>query len=189
MQQLTSYLSGTWFSGQGKERTIFHAVSGEPLWQVTSEGADMAEAKRFAIEQGGKALQAMTFIQRAAMLKAVAKHLLAQKEAFYEVSYQTGATRADSWVDIEGGISTLFAYAGMGNRELPDDTLWPEDELIPLSRQGGFAARHVLTSKSGVGVAYQRFQLPLLGNAREAGPDLACRYARHHQARHGQARS
>ncbi|SMG29667.1 phenylacetic acid degradation bifunctional protein PaaZ [Cedecea sp. NFIX57] len=170
MQQLTSYLSGTWFSGQGKERTIFHAVNGEPLWQVTSEGADMAAAKRFAIAQGGKALQAMTFIQRAAMLKAVAKHLLAQKEAFYEVSYQTGATRADSWVDIEGGISTLFAYAGMGNRELPDDTLWPEDELIPLSKQGGFAARHVLTSKSGVALHINAFNFPCWGMLEKLAP-------------------
>ncbi|NIF47229.1 phenylacetic acid degradation bifunctional protein PaaZ [Enterobacter sp. Ap-1006] len=170
MQQLTSYLSGTWFSGQGKERTIFHAVSGEPLWQVTSEGADMAAAKRFAIAQGGKALQAMTFIQRAAMLKAVAKHLLAQKEAFYQVSYQTGATRADSWVDIEGGISTLFAYAGMGNRELPDDTLWPEDELMPLSRQGGFAARHVLTSKSGVALHINAFNFPCWGMLEKLAP-------------------
>jgi oxepin-CoA hydrolase/3-oxo-5,6-dehydrosuberyl-CoA semialdehyde dehydrogenase len=170
MQKLTSYLSGTWFSGQGKERTIFHAVSGEPLWQVTSEGADMAAAKRFAVEQGGKALQAMTFIQRAAMLKAVAKHLLAQKEAFYEVSYQTGATRADSWVDIEGGIGTLFAYAGMGNRELPDDTLWPEDELIPLSRQGGFAARHVLTSKSGVALHINAFNFPCWGMLEKLAP-------------------
>ncbi|WPU25273.1 phenylacetic acid degradation bifunctional protein PaaZ [Cedecea neteri] len=170
MQQLTSYLSGTWFSGQGKERTIFHAVSGEPLWQVTSEGADMAAAKRFALAQGGKALQTMTFIQRAAMLKAAAKHLLAQKEAFYEISSQTGATRADSWVDIEGGISTLFAYAGMGNRELPDDTLWPEDELMPLSKQGGFAARHVLTSKSGVALHINAFNFPCWGMLEKLAP-------------------
>ncbi|MDK7062755.1 phenylacetic acid degradation bifunctional protein PaaZ, partial [Escherichia coli] len=85
-------------------------------------------------------------------LKAVAKRLLEQKDEFYAISAQTGATRADSWVDIEGGIGTLFTYAGLGSRELPDDILWPEDELIPLSKQGGFAARHVLTSKSGVAV-------------------------------------
>ncbi|QIX97729.1 phenylacetic acid degradation bifunctional protein PaaZ [Cedecea sp. FDAARGOS_727] len=170
MQQLTSYLAGQWFTGHGKERTIFHAVSGEPLWQVTSEGADMAQARRFAIEQGGKALQEMTFIQRAAMLKAVAKHLLANKEAFYEVSYQTGATKADSWVDIEGGIATLFAYAGMGNRELPDDILWPEDELIPLSKQGGFAARHVLTSKSGMALHINAFNFPCWGMLEKLAP-------------------
>jgi oxepin-CoA hydrolase/3-oxo-5,6-dehydrosuberyl-CoA semialdehyde dehydrogenase len=142
MQQLASFLSGTWQSGRGRERTIHHAISGEALWEVTSEGLDMAAARRYAIERGGEALHAMTFIERAAMLKAVAKHLLAER-AFYALSAQTGATKADSWVDIEGGIGTLFTYASLGSRELPDDTLWPEDELIPLSKEGGFAARHV----------------------------------------------
>ncbi|MCS3601887.1 oxepin-CoA hydrolase/3-oxo-5,6-dehydrosuberyl-CoA semialdehyde dehydrogenase [Buttiauxella sp. BIGb0471] len=170
MQQLTSYLSGQWLMGHGKERTINHAISGEALYQVTSEGLDMAQARRYAIDNGGKALRAMTFVQRAALLKAVAKHLLANKESFYEVSYQTGATRADSWVDIEGGIGTLFAYAGMGNRELPDDVLWPEDEMIPLSKQGGFAARHVLTSKSGVVLHINAFNFPCWGMLEKLAP-------------------
>ena len=108
MQQLASYLSGAWQTGRGRPRTIHHAISGEPLWEVTSEGLDMAQARRFAIEHGGKALQAMSFIQRSAMLKAVAKHLMELKADFYAISAQTGATRGDSWVDIEGGIGTLF---------------------------------------------------------------------------------
>ena len=162
MQQLASYLSGAWQTGRGRARTIHHAITGAALWEVTSEGLDMAQARRFAIERGGKALQTMTFIERSAMLKAVAKHLLEQKDQFYAISAQTGATRADSWVDIEGGIGTLFTYAGLGSRELPDDILWPEDELIPLSKQGGFAARHVLTSKSGVAVHINAFNVPCL---------------------------
>lgn len=170
MQQLTSYLSGFWLMGHGKERTINHAISGEALYQVTSEGLDMAQARRYAIDHGGNALRAMTFVQRAAMIKAVAKHLLANKESFYAISYQTGATRADSWVDIEGGIGTLFAYAGMGNRELPDDVLWPEDEMIPLSKQGGFAARHVLTSKSGVALHINAFNFPCWGMLEKLAP-------------------
>jgi oxepin-CoA hydrolase/3-oxo-5,6-dehydrosuberyl-CoA semialdehyde dehydrogenase len=160
MQQLASFLSGAWQSGRGRERHIHHAISGEALWEVTSEGLDMAAARRYAIEHGGESLRAMTFIERAAMLKAVAKHLLSQKAAFYALSAQTGATKADSWVDIEGGIGTLFTYASLGSRELPDDTLWPEDELIPLSKEGGFAARHVLTSKSGVAVHINAFNFP-----------------------------
>lgn len=170
MQQLTSYLAGNWVMGRGKERTINHAISGEALYQVTSEGLDMAQARHFAIESGGAALRSLTFVQRAAMLKAVAKHLLANKETFYEISEQTGATRADSWVDIEGGIGTLFAYAGMGNRELPDDVLWPEDEMIPLSKQGGFAARHVLTSKSGVALHINAFNFPCWGMLEKLAP-------------------
>ncbi|STL21307.1 bifunctional aldehyde dehydrogenase/enoyl-CoA hydratase [Escherichia coli] len=112
----------------------------------------------------------MTFIERAAMLKAVAKHLLSEKERFYALSAQTGATRADSWVDIEGGIGTLFTYASLGSRELPDDTLWPEDELIPLSKEGGFAARHLLTSKSGVAVHINAFNFPCWGMLEKLAP-------------------
>ncbi|MCW1944086.1 phenylacetic acid degradation bifunctional protein PaaZ, partial [Escherichia coli] len=89
---------------------------------------------------------------------------------FYALSAQTGATRADSWVDIEGGIGTLFTYASLGSRELPDDTLWPEDELIPLSKEGGFAARHVLTSKSGVAVHINAFNFPCWGMLEKLAP-------------------
>ena len=170
MQQLASFLSGTWQSGRGRSRLIHHAISGEALWEVTSEGLDMAAARQFAIEKGAPALRAMTFIERAAMLKAVAKHLLSEKERFYALSAQTGATRADSWVDIEGGIGTLFTYASLGGRELPDDTLWPEDELIPLSKEGGFAARHVLTSKSGVAVHINAFNFPCWGMLEKLAP-------------------
>ncbi|MFT2915756.1 phenylacetic acid degradation bifunctional protein PaaZ [Enterobacter sp. 01-M-02-PA-ECC] len=170
MQQLASFLSGTWQSGRGRERTITHAISGETLFEVTSEGLDMAAARRYAIEHGGEALRAMSFIERAAMLKAVAKHLLSQKDRFYALSAQTGATKADSWVDIEGGIGTLFTYASLGSRELPDDTLWPEDELIPLSKEGGFAARHVLTSKSGVAVHINAFNFPCWGMLEKLAP-------------------
>lgn len=170
MQQLASYLSGAWQTGRGHARTIHHAISGEALWEVTSAGLDMAQARRFAIERGGKALGAMTFIERSAMLKALARYLLEQKAELYAISAETGATRADSWVDIEGGIGTLFAYAGLGSRELPDDTLWPEDELIPLSKQGGFAARHVLTSKSGVAVHINAFNFPCWGMLEKLAP-------------------
>ncbi len=170
MQQLASFLSGTWQSGRGRSRLIHHAISGEALWEVTSEGLDMAAARLFAIEKGAPALRAMTFIERAAMLKAVAKHLLSEKERFYALSAQTGATRADSWVDIEGGIGTLFTYASLGSRELPDDTLWPEDELLPLSKEGGFAARHVLTSKSGVAVHINAFNFPCWGMLEKLAP-------------------
>ena len=170
MQQLTSFLSGSWQSGRGRERQIHHAITGEALWEVTSEGLDMAQARRYAIEHGGAALGKMTFVERAAMLKAVAKHLLEQKESFYALSAETGATRADSWVDIEGGIGTLFTYAGLGARELPDDVLWPEDELIPLSKNGGFAARHVLTAKSGVAVHINAFNFPCWGMLEKLAP-------------------
>ena len=170
MQQLTSYLSGAWAYGQGQSREIQHAVTGEPLYQVCSDGLPLAASLSYARELGGKALAAMTFQQRAQMIKAVAKHLLAHKEALYQISYQTGATRNDGWVDIEGGIATLFSYAGLAGRELPDDTLWPEDELIPLSKQSQFAARHVLTSRPGVALHINAFNFPCWGMLEKLAP-------------------
>ncbi|GAK27421.1 phenylacetic acid degradation bifunctional protein PaaZ [Serratia liquefaciens] len=170
MQQLHSYLSGAWVYGQGKAREIHHAVTGQPLYQVCSDGLPLAASLEYARSKGGKALAQMTFQQRAQMMKAVAKHLLANKETLYEISYQTGATRSDSWVDIEGGIATLFAYAGLAGRELPDDTLWPEDELIPLSKQAQFAARHVLTSRPGVALHINAFNFPCWGMLEKLAP-------------------
>ncbi|CAI1676052.1 phenylacetic acid degradation bifunctional protein PaaZ [Serratia fonticola] len=170
MQQLTSYLSGAWVYGQGQSREIQHAVTGEPLYQVCSDGLPLAASLSYARKLGGTALAKMTFQQRAQMMKAVAKHLLANKEALYQISYQTGATRNDSWVDIEGGIATLFSYAGLAGRELPDDSLWPEDELIPLSKQSQFAARHVLTSRLGVALHINAFNFPCWGMLEKLAP-------------------
>ncbi|MDX7986098.1 phenylacetic acid degradation bifunctional protein PaaZ [Xenorhabdus sp. 12] len=170
MQQLTSYICGTWVYGQGNSRTIHHAVTGEALYQVSSEGLPLKESLEYARVQGGKALSAMTFQQRAQMMKAVAKHLLANKEALYAISSETGATRSDSWVDIEGGVATLFSYAGLAGRELPDDTLWPEDEMIPLSKQSQFVARHVLTSRPGVALHINAFNFPCWGMLEKLAP-------------------
>lgn len=170
MQQLTSYLSGRWVYGEGRPREIYHAVSGEALYQVCTDGLPLAESLTYARNHGGAVLAAMTFQQRAQMMKALAKHLLAHKESLYEISFQTGATRADSWVDIEGGIATLFSYAGLAGRELPDDTLWAEDELIPLSKQGQFAARHVLTSRPGVALHINAFNFPCWGMLEKLAP-------------------
>jgi oxepin-CoA hydrolase/3-oxo-5,6-dehydrosuberyl-CoA semialdehyde dehydrogenase len=170
MQQLTSYLSGAWVYGQGQSREIQHAVTGEPLYQVCSDGLPLAASLSYARKLGGTALAKMTFQQRAQMMKAVAKHLLANKEALYQISYQTGATRNDSWVDIEGGIATLFSYAGLAGRELPDDSLWPEDEMIPLSKQSQFTARHVLTSRPGVALHINAFNFPCWGMLEKLAP-------------------
>ncbi|MEG9312732.1 aldehyde dehydrogenase family protein [Klebsiella pneumoniae] len=180
MQQLASYLSGAWQTGRGRARTIHHAITGAALWEVTSEGLDMAQARRFAIERGGKALQAMTFIERSAMLKAVAKHLLEQKDQFYAISAQTGATRADSWVDIEGGIGTLFTYAGLGSRELPGRYPVAGRRAHPTLQTGRFCRASCANLEIRRRRPYQRLQLPLLGNAGKTGAHVACRYAGDH---------
>lgn len=170
MQRLDSYLSGNWLYGNGEARIIHHAITGEALYEVCSDGLPINESLMYARQKGAPVLASLTFQQRAQMLKSLAKYLLTHKEALYDISFQTGATRSDSWVDIEGGISTLFSYASLAGRELPDDTLWPEDELIPLSRQGQFAARHVLTSRPGVAVHINAFNFPCWGMLEKIAP-------------------
>lgn len=170
MQQLTSYLCGTWLYGQGTERTICHALTGEPLYQLCSDGLPLAASLNYARQQGGTALSAMTFQQRGQRIKSLARYLLSHKESLYALSSETGASRADSEVDIDGGIGTLFSYASLAGRELPDDTLWLEDEPIPLSRQGQFCARHVLTSRQGVALHINAFNFPCWGMLEKLAP-------------------
>ena len=116
ISRLQNYALGEWVAGTGGAATLYHAVTGEAIAEASSGGLDFGEMVRYARRVGGPALRRMTFHERARMLKALAQHLMAQKERFYELSSATGATRADGWVDIEGGIGTLFAYASRGRR-------------------------------------------------------------------------
>jgi oxepin-CoA hydrolase/3-oxo-5,6-dehydrosuberyl-CoA semialdehyde dehydrogenase len=171
--KLPSYVTGQWVEGSDAGREIFDAVSGVPLCQVTSEGVDFAATVRYARETGGAALRAMTFHERAVALKAMAKDLMARKEDFYAISAKTGATRSDGWVDIEGGIGTVFSYASMVTRELPNDTVMVEGPMERLSAQGTFAGRHILTSKPGVAVHINAFNFPCWGMLEKIAPSLA----------------
>lgn len=170
MEKLTSYVAGNWYFGNGNVRTVASALNGEPMWQVSAEGMDTQAALEFGREKGTKALSSMTFLQRANMIKELAKYLLSRKEEFYKLSQHTGATRVDSWIDIEGGVATLFNYSGLANRELPNDVIWAEDQLIPLSKEGGFAARHFLTSKTGVALHINAYNFPCWGMLEKLAP-------------------
>ncbi|MBN4865973.1 MULTISPECIES: phenylacetic acid degradation bifunctional protein PaaZ [Providencia] len=170
MQHLTSYIMGKWVQGNGKERAIYHALTNQALYAVTTEGLPLSDSLAYGREVGGEALSAMSFQQRGQMLKAVAKYLLEHKAELYAISAQTGATKADSWVDIEGGIGTLFAYSGLASRELPDDTIWPEGDTVPLSKQGQFIGHHILTSRRGVALHINAFNFPCWGMLEKLAP-------------------
>lgn len=170
MKHLASYIMGSWVNGAGEGRKIYHALTNEILYDVTTEGLPLAQSLQYGRTTGGDPLSALTFQQRGQMLKAVAKYLLAHKAELYAISAQTGATKADSWVDIEGGIATLFSYSGLANRELPDDTIWPEDEMIPLSKQGQFIGRHILSSRRGVALHINAFNFPCWGMLEKLAP-------------------
>ena len=135
-----------------------------------------------AARVGGPALRAMTFHQRARMLKALAQHLMERKDEFYQVSAATGATKADSWIDIEGGIGTFFAYASQGRREFPDETFYVDGRSSGSRRAARFVGRHICVPLEGVAVHINAFNFPVLGDAGEARADVPRRHAGDRQA-------
>ena len=140
--RLQSYAQGQWVTGTGKPVELFHAVTGEKVAEATSEGLDFKGMLEYGRAVGGPKLRAMTFHERARMLKALAQHLLAHKDELYEVSAATGATKVDSWIDIEGGIGTFFTYASQGRREFPNETFYVDGDVARISKGGTFLGRH-----------------------------------------------
>ncbi|MBC3541578.1 phenylacetic acid degradation bifunctional protein PaaZ [Rufibacter sediminis] len=159
---LQNYAMGQWTPGSGKENEIVDAVTGEFICVAYSGGLDFNAMMEYARAKGNRALRKMTFQERGRMLKALALHLQEKKESFYQLSYRTGATRADSWVDIEGGIGNLFAYASL-RKQFPDKPYFVEDEPIGLSKGGTFMGHHILVPKEGVAVHINAYNFPVWG--------------------------
>lgn len=170
--RLQSYAMGQWVTGTGRPVELFNAVNGEKIGEATSEGLDFKGMLEHARQVGGPTLRAMTFHQRARMLKALAQHLMARKEELYAVSAATGATRADSWIDIEGGIGTFFAYASQGRRAFPDQPFYIDGGVEQISKGGTFLARHVCVPLEGVAVHINAFNFPCWGMLEKLAPTL-----------------
>ncbi|HAB42663.1 MAG TPA: phenylacetic acid degradation bifunctional protein PaaZ [Acinetobacter sp.] len=168
---LSSLVLGDEHSAQNDLRTVYHAISGEAIYQVSSHGIDMHNVVQYA-KQKGAAIAHWTFHQRANALKQVAQYLLERKEDYYRLAAATGCTRKDAWIDIEGGIGTLFAYSSLVRRELSDETALVEDAWIPLSKQGCFGAKHILSPKAGVAVHINAFNFPIWGMLEKIAPTL-----------------
>ena len=169
---LRSYAAEKWIAPSGDVSTLRSAVTGEPVATIGAGALDFEAMAQHARTVGGPALRALTFHQRAAMLKALALYLTERREPLYELSYDTGATRPDSMIDIDGGIGTLFAYSSKGRRELPDDTIYVEGALERLSRGGNFLGQHVATSLQGVAVHINAFNFPVWGMLEKLAPTL-----------------
>jgi oxepin-CoA hydrolase/3-oxo-5,6-dehydrosuberyl-CoA semialdehyde dehydrogenase len=170
--KIESYACGAWTAGTDDGVEVRNAINGESIGRVSSTGLDFADMLSWGRSKGGSALRQMTIHDRAIMLKALAKYLLDKKELFYAISAKTGATRADSWVDIEGGIGTLFAYSGIARRELPNETFAVEGKVERLSAQGSFVGRHILTAKHGVSLHINAFNFPCWGMLEKIAPSL-----------------
>ncbi len=169
--KLANYAEGHWYTAKNLT-PVASAVTGETVAEIGSDGLDFGGMLNYARTVGGPALRKMTFHERARMLKALAQAIMDRKEELYELSYSTGATRVDSWIDIEGGAGTLFTFSSKGRREMPDDTILIDGDTEIVSKRGTFIGQHVFTSKRGAAFHINAFNFPVWGMLEKLGPTL-----------------
>lgn len=162
MQKLENFITGKWIAGNGDGQALYNAVNGQPIFHASTKGIDFNSVLQYARTVGNPALRKMSFQQRGRMLRALALYLLERKEKFYTISYQTGATRIDSWIDIEGGIGNLFSNASL-RRKLPDDPFCLDGDPINLSKGNTFMGHHLLVPKEGAAVHINAYNFPVWG--------------------------
>ncbi len=170
--KLANRVMDRWIEGDGDGAMLTSAVDGSEIAAITSAGLDFGDMLRHARVTGGANLRRLTFHERGDMLKALAKHLMEQKDSFYGLSYKTGATKADSWIDIDGGISTLFVFSSKGRREMPNDHVYLDGPPEQISRHGSFVGQHIYTSKLGAAVHINAFNFPVWGMLEKLAPTL-----------------
>jgi len=159
---LQNYALGEWVSGTGTGKPLYDAISGEVLFTASSGGLNFGEMLNYARTKAGPVLRKMTFHERGRMLKALALYLTDRKDSYYEMSYRTGATRVDSWIDIDGGIGNLFAYSSL-RRQFPNERFYIDGELARLSKQNTFIGHHIMVPREGVAIHINAFNFPVWG--------------------------
>jgi oxepin-CoA hydrolase/3-oxo-5,6-dehydrosuberyl-CoA semialdehyde dehydrogenase len=169
--KLMNFAEGQWYASSNLTDVV-SAVTGEVVAQTGSDGLDFAAMADYARDVGGPALRKMTFHARARMIKALANAIMERKEELYALSWATGATRTDSWIDIEGGAGTLFSTASKGRRELPDDVVLIDGAMEPIGKRGSFVGQHIYTSLQGAAVHINAFNFPVWGMLEKLGPTL-----------------
>jgi len=162
MPKLENYITGRWITGDGEGQPLYNAFTGQLIGHASTKGLDFASILDYARTTGNPALRRMTFPERGRLLRALALHLREHLETFYRVSFQTGATRADSWIDIEGGIGNLFSYASL-RRKFPDEPFCLDGDGLNLGKAGTFMGQHLLVPKEGVAIHINAFNFPVWG--------------------------
>jgi len=170
--KLQSYVQGQWAAPSASLIEIASAVTGDVVAQASSGGLDMKKALDYARTTGGARLRPLTFHQRADLLKKLGQYITERKDELYRLSFMTGATRIDNMIDVDGGIGTLFAYAGKGRRELPNSTFLLDGVVEPLSKGGTFAGRHIAAPLHGAAVHINAFNFPCWGMLEKLAPAL-----------------
>jgi oxepin-CoA hydrolase / 3-oxo-5,6-dehydrosuberyl-CoA semialdehyde dehydrogenase len=171
MIQVKNYVCGQWVAGEGSELNVYNAITGDVIGSVSSAGLDYEAMLDYGRKTGGAKLRKMTFQERGRMLKALALFLMEKKNRYYEVSAWTGATKVDSWIDIEGGIGNLFANASL-RRQFPDLPYYVDGTAAPLSKGGSFIGHHIMVPKQGVAVHINAFNFPIWGMLEKVAVNL-----------------
>ena len=172
MRDIQSFAAGEWLAPGAGARNIASAITGDVIAQAGNDALDVQAMLGFAREYGGPALRAMTFHDRARMLKALALHLMEHKQALYDLSYDTGATLSDHKIDVDGGIGTMLVFASKGRREMPDAHVYLDGAPEQLGRDGQFMGRHICTPLQGVAVHINAFNFPVWGMLEKLAPTL-----------------
>ncbi|MFT4902485.1 MAG: oxepin-CoA hydrolase/3-oxo-5,6-dehydrosuberyl-CoA semialdehyde dehydrogenase [Thalassomonas sp.] len=162
MRNYDNYVLGKWIKGDGEGTPLFNAITGDQIGTASSKGLDFSEMMDYARKVGGPTLRKMTFQERGLMLKALALHLHSIKNKFYALSAETGATKVDSWIDIEGGIGNIFANASL-RKNFPDLPYHVDGDMAPLSKNGTFIGHHIMTPREGVAIHINAFNFPIWG--------------------------
>lgn len=162
MTTYQNYALGQWVSGEGVEMEHFNTITGAKIGETSSKGLDFSAMRDYAVEKGGFSLRKMTFQERGLMLKKLALHLMSIKKKFYTLSAASGATKVDSWIDIEGGIGNLFANASL-RKNFPDLPYYVDGDAVPLSKGGSFIGHHIMVPKDGVAIHINAFNFPIWG--------------------------
>jgi len=160
--KLGNYVLGSWQEGNDAGKPLFNAINGEQIALATSAGLNFGDILDYGRTKGGPSLRKMTFQERGLMLKALALHLMSKKKSYYDLSWATGATKVDSWIDIEGGIGNLFANASL-RKQFPDLPYYVDGETTPLSKGGSFIGHHIMVPKQGIAVHINAFNFPVWG--------------------------
>ncbi len=170
--KLLNYERDRWIAGDGNLVELASAVDGAPVAVTGSGGLDFGAMLRHARDVGGPALRTLTFHERARILNGLGLAIMARKEELYDLNAQTGATRKDGWIDIEGGAGTLFSFSSKGRRELPDAHVLLDGQLEGLSKTGTFVGQHIWTSLQGAAVHINAFNFPVWGMLEKLAPTL-----------------
>lgn len=169
--KLGNFVKGEWVQGLGDGKQLRDAVNGELIATATTEGIDWNEVLQYGRETGGPALRKMTFQERGRMLKALALHLSEHKNKYYEISYRTGATKVDSWIDIDGGIGNLFAYSSL-RRQFPNETFYVDGDAVKLSKENTFVGHHIMVPREGIAIHINAFNFPVWGMLEKVAVNL-----------------